>query len=135
MTQLPPRAFPATRMRRLRRHDWSRRLVAEHRLTVNDLIWPVFVVDQEEGEEAISSMPGVFRLGLAPLVRAAERAVALGIPAMAIFPATDPALKTEDAREAINPENLVCRATRRVKAAVGDQLGVICDVALDPFFG
>jgi len=125
--------FPAVRMRRVRRHDWSRRLVAEARLSVDDLIWPLFVVDQKAGEQPIASLPGVSRLGFDELRRAAREAAELGIPAIAIFPATDPKLKTDDAAEAINPENLVCRATRAVQAEVGDEIGIICDVALDPY--
>lgn len=95
--------FPATRLRRPRRHDWSRRLVAESRLTVDDLIWPMFVFDGS-GTEAVSSLPGVERLGTDRVVDAAVRACDLGIPAIAVFPVTDPSLKTEDAREAVNPE-------------------------------
>ena len=125
--------FPAVRLRRLRRYDWSRRLVAEHGLSVNDLIWPLFVIDQPAGEQPIASLPGVSRLGFDALKQAAVEAVQLGIPAIAIFPATDPKLKTEDAAEAVNPNNLVCRAVRAVKQEVGDRLGVICDVALDPY--
>jgi len=120
-------------MRRVRRFDWSRRLVAENRLSVDDLIWPLFVVDQPTGEQPIASLPGVSRLGLDTLRRSAAEAAELGIPAIAVFPATDPKLKTEDAREAINPENLVCRSVRAVQQEVGDAVGIICDVALDPY--
>ncbi|WP_164102205.1 porphobilinogen synthase [Candidatus Laterigemmans baculatus] len=126
-------SYPQTRLRRSRRHPWSRRLVRETRLTVDDLIWPIFVRDFAEGREPVPSMPGVHRLGRADAVRAAAEAVELGIPAIAVFPATDPRLKSEDAREAVNPENLVCRTVRAIKAEVGDSLGVICDVALDPY--
>lgn len=125
-------AYPATRMRRVRRHDWSRRLVTESRLSVDDLIWPIFVFDGE-GRQAVDSLPGVDRLGTDQICREAARACELGIPAIAIFPATDPDLKTEDAREAVNPENLVCRTVRAIKREVGDDLGLICDVALDPY--
>ncbi|TWT86230.1 porphobilinogen synthase [Neorhodopirellula pilleata] len=129
----PPRApFPATRLRRVRAHDWSRRLVRECSLSVDDLIWPLFVFDGH-GTEAIKSLPGVSRLGTDHIVDAARRAVDLGIPAIALFPATDPKLKSDDAAEAINENNLVCRVTREIKRAVGDQLGVILDVALDPY--
>lgn len=124
--------FPATRLRRPRRHDWSRRLVAESRLTVDDLIWPMFVFDGS-GTEAVSSLPGVERLGTDRVVDAAVRACDLGIPAIAVFPVTDPSLKTEDAREAVNPDNLVCRTVARIRRQVGDRLGIICDVALDPY--
>jgi porphobilinogen synthase len=119
-------------MRRVRRHDWSRRLVSETRLSVDDLIWPIFVFDGQ-GRESIDSLPGVDRLGSDQVCRQAVKACELGIPAIAIFPATDPSLKTEDAREAINIDNLVCRTVRAIRQEVGDQLGVICDVALDPY--
>ena len=127
-----PGQFPQTRPRRLRRHDWSRRLVRENRLTVDDLIWPIFVHDGENRRTPISSMPGVERLSIDLLVKAVANAAELGIPAVAIFPATDPSLKNEEATEAINPENLVCRAVRAIKAA-NLEIGVICDVALDPY--
>lgn len=119
-------------MRRVRAHDWSRRLVRETTLGVDDLIWPLFVFDGD-GTQPIGSLPGIDRLGLPQVVDAARRAVDLGIPAIALFPATDPILKTDDAREAFNGDNLVCRATRAIKAVVGDSLGVILDVALDPY--
>jgi len=125
--------YPNVRMRRLRRHDWSRRLVRENRLSVDDLIWPLFAIDQPSGRSPIASLPGVERLGLDDLRRAAAQAAQFGIPAIAVFPATDPKLKTDDAAEAINPDNLVCRAVRAIKAEVGDAVGVICDVALDPY--
>ena len=124
--------FPATRMRRVRRYDWSRRLVSESLLTTDDLIWPLFVFDGS-GRQRVDSLPGVDRLGIDEVCREANRACELGIPAIAVFPATDPALKSEDAAEAVNSENLVCRTVRRVKEVVGDQLGIICDVALDPY--
>ena len=124
--------FPSTRLRRNRRSGWSRRLVAEHRLGVEDLIWPVFVVDGEARREPVSSMPEVERLSLDLLIDAIGAAKELGIPAVAVFPSIPQELKTTDAREALNPENLVCRAVRAIKAAHPD-IGVICDVALDPF--
>jgi porphobilinogen synthase len=124
--------YPATRLRRNRRHDWSRRLVAEHHLTAHDLIWPAFVQDGDDRRTPVPSMPGVERLSVDLLVEAAGTAKALGIPAVAIFPATDPAKKSPDGAEALNPENLVCRAVRAVKAA-HPGLGVVCDVALDPY--
>lgn len=127
-----PGRFPTTRLRRNRRDDWSRRLVAEHHLTVNDLIWPVFVHDGNGQRTPIPSMPGVERLSIDLLVEAVGAAADLGIPAVAIFPATNPALKSPEAAEAVNPENLVCRAVRAIKAA-RLPLGVICDVALDPY--
>ncbi|MGD0145107.1 MAG: porphobilinogen synthase [Rhizomicrobium sp.] len=124
--------FPATRMRRLRRHDWTRRLVAESTLSAADFIWPLFVVDGEKRREPVSSMPGVDRLSVDFAVGAAEDAAKLGIPVVALFPYTDPGLKTPDGREATNPANLVCRAVRAIKRAV-PQIGVLCDVALDPY--
>lgn len=119
-------------MRRVRRWDWSRRLVRENRLSVDDLIWPVFVQEGTGQRTPIASMPGVERLSIDLLVEAATEAAALGIPAMAIFPVTDPAKKSPDGDEALNPENLVCRAVRDIKQS-GLNLGVICDVALDPY--
>ena len=127
-----PGQFPQTRLRRTRRFDWSRRLVRENQLTGNDLIWPVFVQEGTAKRTPISSMPGVERLSIDLLVEAVSHAAELKIPAIAVFPATDSALKNESATEAVNPENLVCRAVRAVKAARPD-LGVICDVALDPY--
>ena len=131
MTSDAPR-FPATRMRRLRRTNWSRRLVAESVLAPADLIWPVFIVDGANKREPIASMPGVVRLSADLVPAAAEEAVKLGIPVLALFPYTDPAKKTDDGREALNPDNLVCRATRAVRAS-GLDIGVLCDVALDPY--
>lgn len=125
--------FPTTRPRRNRRFDWARRIVSENRLTVDDLIWPVFVHEGEGLRTPIASMPGVERLSIDLLVVAVERAVQLGIPAVAIFPAVDGSLKDEMATEATNPHNLVCRAVRAVKEVVGTRVGVVCDVALDPF--
>jgi porphobilinogen synthase len=124
--------FPQTRLRRLRRHDWSRRLVRQHHLSTDDLIWPVFVHDGQNRRAPIASMPGVERLSVDLIVEAAARAAELKIPAMAVFPATDPALKDEAATEALNPQNLVCRTVRAIKSA-GLEIGVICDVALDPY--
>ena len=129
---LPPLApYPTTRLRRNRRDPWSRKLVAESVLTPADLIWPVFVHD-EEGRAPVPSMPDAYRLSVAALVDAAGEAAALGIPTIAVFPAVDPALKDPEGREAVNAGNLVCRAVSAVKQAVPD-LGVLCDVALDPF--
>ena len=124
--------FPRTRMRRNRRDRWTRRLVAENRLSADDFIWPVFVVDGEGKREPVASMPGVVRFSVDLLGEAMDGAKELGIPAIAVFPNTDPALKTADGREAVNPDNLVCRAVRAAKAAYPD-MGVLCDVALDPF--
>jgi porphobilinogen synthase len=127
-----PGQFPTTRMRRNRRTAWSRRLVAENRLSVDNLIWPVFVHDGKAKRAAIPSMPGVERLSIDLLAQAAGEACELGIPAIALFPATDPAKKTPDGDEALNAENLVCRGVRAIKAAC-PEIGVMCDVALDPY--
>jgi len=129
---LQPAPFPALRPRRLRAAPWIRAMVAERVLTPADFIWPCFVTDGEDRAEPIATMPGVERLSVDRLVAKAEEAAGLGVPAMAIFPYTDPAKKTPGAEEAWNPENLVCRATRAVKAAV-PELGVMLDVALDPY--
>jgi len=132
--QYPPHAarFPTTRLRRNRRDAWSRRLVAEHRLDVADLIWPVFVLDGSGQQEPVASMPGVCRYSIDRLLPVLEEAAALGLPAVALFPVTPAEIKSPDGREATNPDNLICRAVRAVKDALPD-LGVICDVALDPY--
>ena len=133
MTDWSARApYPATRMRRLRQTEFARRLVREHRLTVDDLIYPVFVLDGDDRREPVASMPGVERLSIDLLVAAAAEWVELGIPALALFPVIDPALKSPDAAEACNPEGLVPRALRALKAA-HPGLGLITDVALDPY--
>jgi porphobilinogen synthase len=124
--------YPTTRLRRNRREEWSRRLVAETRLSVDDLIWPVFVQEGTNARTPVESMPGVDRLTVDLFVEAAKQARDLGIPAIAIFPETDPAKKTPDAREAYNPDGLVCRAITAAKKHVAG-IGVVCDVALDPF--
>jgi len=124
--------YPQIRLRRNRRDLWSRRLVCENTLTTNDLIWPVFVTEGQNRQEAIASMPGVFRRSIDLLVEAVGEAKALGVPAIALFPQVDPAAKTPDAREAYNRDNLICRTVRAIKAAYPD-LGIVCDVALDPF--
>jgi porphobilinogen synthase len=119
-------------MRRIRRHDWSRRLVAESVLTPADFIWPLFVIDGHNTRQPVASMPGVERLSVDLAVEAAKEARDLGIPVIALFPNTDPDLKTEDGREATNDNNLVCRAVRAIKKVV-PEIGVLCDVALDPY--
>ena len=124
--------YPATRMRRNRMKAFSRRMLAENRVSVDDLIWPLFVIEGEDRAEAVTAMPGVSRHSIDRLVGQAQEAVRLGIPAIAIFPSIDAALKDNDGTLAGDPDNLVCRAVRAVKAACPD-LGVICDVALDPF--
>jgi porphobilinogen synthase len=127
-----PGGFPGVRLRRTRRTGWSRRLVAEHSLNVEDLIWPLFVVEGRNKRVPVASMPGIERLSIDNILATAEEAARLGIPAVALFPNTEPKLRTDDAREAFNPENLVCRATRAIKAA-GLDVGVVLDVALDPY--
>src|SRR5262245_38367022 len=130
--EAPAAAFPATRLRRLRRMAWTRRLVAETVLTPADLIWPVFVIEGAGKREPVSSMPGVARLSVDLVAAAAAEAADLGIPVLAVFPYTDPKLRTEDGREAFNPDNLVCRATRAIRCAKID-IGIMLDVALDPY--
>lgn len=136
MTTTPtayPGRFPTTRLRRNRRFAWSRELVREHRLGVSDLIWPLFIRDGRRAREPIASMPNVERLSIDLVVQAVAEAVEWGIPVVALFPATDPAKKTPGAEEAWNPENLVCTAVRAIKERFGERLGVLCDVALDPY--
>ena len=127
-----PASFPASRPRRLRRDAFTRDLVREHRLHPSDLIWPVFVLDGERRAEDVASMPGVQRLSIDRLMPMAEQCVALGIPVIALFPVIDPALKTPDGREANNGQGLVPRAVRALKRHFPG-LGVLTDVALDPF--
>jgi len=124
--------YPSTRMRRMRRDDFSRRLMQENCLTPADFIFPVFVLEGSGEREAVASMPGVERLSIDLLLQEARETHALGIPAMALFPVTPPEVKSEDAREAYNPDGLAQRAVRALKEALPD-LGVITDVALDPF--
>ena len=124
--------FPQSRMRRVRQTAWSRAMVTENRLSPADLIWPVFVQPGSNQVTPVASMPGVNRMSIDVLVKEIAAAQKLGIPAIAIFPETDPAKKTDDAREAINPDNLVCQTVKAIKDAVPD-IGVICDVALDPY--
>jgi porphobilinogen synthase len=119
-------------MRRLRRHEWTRRLVAETTLSPADFIWPLFIIDGDKQCVSVPSMPGVERLSIDVAVGAAEEALKLGIPVLALFPYTDPTLKSADGREAINENNLICRAVRAIKCAV-PEIGVLCDVALDPY--
>jgi porphobilinogen synthase len=122
----------AVRMRRNRRSEWARRMVRENTLTTDDLIWPLFVMDGQNGRAAVASMPGVERLTVEQAVREAERAAKLTIPCIALFPYTDPSLRDETGSEALNADNLVCRAIRAIKEEVPD-IGILCDVALDPF--
>ncbi len=120
------------RMRRNRRAEWARRMVREHVLTTDDLIWPLFVMDGDKVRQPVPSMPGVERLSVDQVVREAERAAKLTIPCIALFPYTEPKLRDESGSEALNPANLVCRAIRAIKKEV-PEIGVLCDVALDPF--
>jgi porphobilinogen synthase len=124
--------FPATRMRRMRAHEFSRRLMRENQLTSNDLIWPVFVLEGDDAVEPVSSMPGVERMTIDRLLPAAEHCLELGIPAIALFPVVSADCKSDDAREAWNPEGLSQRAVSALKKRFPN-LGVITDVALDPF--
>ena len=126
------RGFPATRMRRMRRDDFSRRLMRENRLGPDDLIYPVFVVEGAGERQPVASMPGVFRLSIDELLREAKEIAALGIPALALFPSPEAGGKSLDGREAWNPDGLVQRAVAELKAAL-PALGVICDAALDPY--
>ncbi len=127
-----PGRYPTVRMRRNRSGDGVRRLVAENTLSVDDLIWTMFVVDGENQRVPVESMPGVVRYSPDVIAEAVNEAYELGIPAVALFPFTDPDKKTPDGRESLDPENLVCRAIRNIKAQVPEML-VVCDVALDPY--
>lgn len=120
------------RLRRLRQNDWTRRLVRETTVTVDDLIWPLFVIDGTDRREAVATMPGVDRLTIDHVVRDVEKAAKLGIPAIALFPYTDSALRDPEGSEALNGDNLVCRTVRAIKDAV-PEIGIVTDVALDPY--
>ncbi|WP_426525835.1 porphobilinogen synthase [Bradyrhizobium sp. McL0615] len=122
----------AIRPRRNRKAEWARRLVRENVLTTNDLIWPMFVVDGNNTRTPVASMPGVDRLTVDQAVRDAERAMKLEIPCIALFPYTEASLRDETGSEALNPNNLVCQSVRAIKKEFPD-IGVLCDVALDPF--
>ena len=143
MRDAPPRKPPgatlaapaldlAVRPRRNRKAEWARRLVRENVLTTDDLIWPLFVVDGHNTRTAVASMPGVDRISVDQAVRDAERALKLNIPCIALFPYTEPSLRDEQGSEALNPDNLVCQSVRAIKKEFPG-LGVLCDVALDPF--
>lgn len=125
-------SFPASRMRRTRSSDWSRRLVREHCLSVDDLIWPIFVCEGNSTQEPVVSMPGVNRLSVDLAVMAAKEARDLGIPCIALFPSTPASARSETGAEALNPDNLINRAMRAIKDAVPD-VGLLADVALDPY--
>jgi porphobilinogen synthase len=121
-----------SRLRRNRKAEWTRRLVRENALTSDDLIWPLFLVDGSKTRTPVASMPGVERLSVDEAVRDAERGAELAIPCIALFPYTDPRLRDENGNEAVNPDNLVCRAIRAIKKEV-PEIGILCDVALDPY--
>jgi porphobilinogen synthase len=132
VVHFPSAGYPTTRLRRNRRDGWTRRLVAENKLSVDDLIWPIFVRAGKDLMEPVTTMPGQFRHSPDRIVASVQAAYERGIPAVAIFPLVEPGLKTEDGAEAVNPNNALCDAVRRIKDAVPD-IGVICDAALDPF--
>jgi porphobilinogen synthase len=125
--------FPATRLRRTRSADWSRRLHRETTLSPADLIWPLFVIEGEGAEQPVASLPGVSRWSVDLLLERVADAIALGIPAIALFPNTPPDRRSDEAEEAWNPDNLICRALRAIRERFGDGIGVVCDVALDPY--
>ena len=127
-----PGSFPTTRMRRLRQAPWLRSMVSEHVVSVSNLVWPVFIREGQSVREPIESMPGIERITIDVLVEAAREARDLGIPSIALFPHTPRDVKSADGREAVNPDNLVCRAIAALKTHV-DDLGVLVDVALDPY--
>ena len=120
------------RLRRNRRADWARRMVREHQVTADDLIWPLFVMDGQNARQPVPSMPGVERISVDEIGREAARAAELKIPCIALFPYTDPALRDDHGSEALNADNLVCKAIRAIKKETPD-VGVLCDVALDPY--
>ena len=125
--------FPSTRLRRARTHDWSRRLHRETALAPADLIWPLFLIEGEGEEQPVSSLPGVSRWSIDLLMERVGEAIDLGIPCVALFPNTPADRRSEDAAEAWNPDNLTCRAVKGIRDRYGDAIGVMCDVALDPY--
>ena len=132
MSYIIPSAFPERRLRRVRAHDFSRRLVSENQLTVNDLIYPVFILEGTNQRQEVASMPGVTRMSVDLLVKEAEQLAKLGVPVISLFPVIESNLKTLHAEESYNAEGLVPRAIRALKAAV-PEIGVLTDVALDPY--
>jgi porphobilinogen synthase len=126
-------SFPNTRLRRSRATSWSRAMVRENMLSPADLIWPLFVTEGESVEEPIATLPGVSRWSVDQIVERAGEAIELGIPCIGLFPNTQPDRRSDDGVEALNPDNLMCRAIRAIKAAHGDKIGVLTDVALDPY--
>ncbi|WP_100260117.1 porphobilinogen synthase [Qipengyuania seohaensis] len=126
-------SYPATRMRRTRAHDWSRRMQRETVLTASDLIWPLFVTEGKGVEDPVASLPGVSRWSIDGIAKRAKEAVELGIPCIALFPNTPSEKRSEDGAEALNPDNLMCRAIKAVRDACGTDIGILTDVALDPY--
>ena len=133
MSQPVQPSFPALRLRRTRASAWSRALHRETQLTPADLIWPLFVTDGAGVEEPVASLPGVSRWSVDGIASRAKEAVSLGIPCLALFPNTQSDRRSDDGREALNPDNLMCRAIRAIRDAVGGDIGVLTDVALDPY--
>ena len=131
--QPTPPSYPALRLRRTRASGWSRALHRETVLTPSDLIWPLFVTPGAGVEEPIASLPGVARWSVDGIVARAKEAMALGIPCLALFPNTPPAVRSDDGKEALNPDNLMCQAIRAIRDACGDGIGILTDVALDPY--
>ena len=129
----PPMSYPAIRLRRTRASAWSRALHRETVLTPADLIWPLFVTDGAGVEQPVAALPGVSRWSVDQIAIRAKEAVSLGIPCLALFPNTQADLRSDDGREALNPDNLMCRAIRAIRDACGDDIGVLTDVALDPY--
>jgi len=129
----PTTAYPATRLRRTRSTRWSRDMVRETSLSPANLIWPLFVTEGEGVEEPITSLPGVSRWSVDGIVERAKEAAEAGIACIALFPNTQPERRSQDGAEALNPDNLMCRAIRAIKAELGDRIGVLTDVALDPY--
>jgi porphobilinogen synthase len=126
-------SYPNTRLRRTRATTWSRKMIRENMLSPADLIWPLFVTEGEGVEEPVGSLPGVSRWSVDLIVARAEEAIALGIPCLALFPNTQVERRSDDGEEALNPDNLMCRAIRAIKSAHGDKIGILTDVALDPY--
>ncbi|MBT4878988.1 MAG: porphobilinogen synthase, partial [Alphaproteobacteria bacterium] len=127
------RSFPQTRLRRNRTDSWLRELLKEHYLTVNDLVLPLFVQEGEKQKTAIKALPDIYRLSIDLLLAEIKLAIKYGIKAIALFPVIEEKFKTIDAREAYNHNNLICRAIKAIKAEYQDQIGIIADVALDPY--
>jgi len=125
--------FPNLRLRRSRKNEWSRRLVEENSLTVNDFVLPIFLIDGKNKKQSINSMPGVYRYSLDKLNFVVDRAIKKGLPMIALFPYTDKKKKNEFGTEALNEENLVCKALQLIKSKYKNEIGIMCDVALDPY--